>query len=539
MMNTFARPWWETGIIYQVYPRSFQDSNNDGIGDLNGLLKRLPYLQELGVTAIWLNPVYPSPMVDFGYDVSDYTAIHPLFGTLADFDTLLHAVHQRGLKLILDFVPNHTSDQHPWFIASRSNRTNPKRDWYIWKDAKPDGRPPNNWVSYFGGSAWEWDATTSQYYLHLFAKQQPDLNWRNPDVVKAMLDVPRFWFERGVDGFRVDVIGMLIKDAAFRDDTPNPAWTPNQPIVASTLHDRSQDQPEVHDIIRQFRAICDQYSDRVLIGEAAHPLPSMITYYGKNLDECHLPFNFTLLHVPFTAKAIQQLVEQYERLLPHGAWPNWVLGNHDQPRIASETRAGAANARLAQMLLLTLRGTPTMYYGDELGMPNAAVPPERYQDPQALNEPGVGWSRDHVRTPMLWDDSAYAGFSTVEPWLPVSADAQTRNVQAQKAEPTSMLNFVKRLIHLRQKSPALMHGSYLALPVFERDVMAYLRTEGLENILIALNFSEREKIVNLSANSQKPQQILLSTLMDRTEQVSLNSLTLRPHEGLIIQMTFV
>lgn len=528
-------PWWETGLVYQIYPRSFQDSNGDGIGDLNGIRTRLPYLQDLGVTTLWLSPIYPSPMADFGYDVSDYTDIHPLFGTLDDFMALLADAHQRGLKLILDFVPNHTSDQHPWFLESRSRRDNPKRDWYLWQNAKPDGRLPNNWVSAFGGPAWEWDAATEQYYLHLFAKEQPDLNWRNPEVVDAMFDAMRFWLGRGIDGFRVDVIWMVIKDALFRDETPNPDWTPAQPLTNSTLHDRTQNQPEVHDVIRQMRGVLDAYGNRVLIGEIYEPYERLVTYYGSKLDECHLPFNFHLILCPFQADVIQASVAAYERALPAGAWPNWVLGNHDQDRIASVHRAGAANARLAQMLLLTLRGTPAMYYGDELGMPNADIPPDQYQDPQAVNEPGVGRSRDVERTPMQWDASPQAGFSTGAPWLPVTADYAWRNVQAQNAEPHSMLQMVKRLIALRQSSPALNHGSYAAIPAVAGEVMAYLRTAEAEQFLIVLNFAAQDHVVNLATPVQKGQ-IVLSSHSDRTEEVILSALKIRRHEGLIIRM---
>jgi alpha-glucosidase len=465
---------------------------------------------------------------------------------------LLEAVHQREMKLILDFVPNHTSDQHPWFLESRSSRDNPKRDWYLWHDAKVDGSVPNNWPSYFGGPAWEWDEATGQYYLHLFAKEQPDLNWRNPEVAVAMLDAMRFWLEKGVDGFRVDVIWMMIKDAAFRDDTPNPEWTPERPNMESTLHDRSIGQPEVHEIIRRMRAVIDDYGNRVLIGEIYEPFENLVAYYGRDLDECHLPFNFHLIDTPFTASAIQRCIERYEERLPQNAWPNWVLGNHDRERLASPDRVGGRRARLAQMLLLTLRGTPTMYYGDEIGMLPGDIAPEQYQDPAALNEPGVAHNRDRERTPMQWDASLNAGFSSGDPWLPVNADyaascgancgdaadCGARNVAAQRADSTSMLNFVKSLIALRQQSPALMHGSYMTLPVFTSDVLAYLRTEGQENILIAMNFSSKDKAVNLTSNSQSAQHVLLSTYNDRHDDVSVNPLKLRPYEGLMIKMTW-
>lgn len=532
---TTTHPWWETGLIYQIYPRSFQDRNGDGIGDLKGIQARLPYLADLGVTALWLSPIYPSPLVACGDDIADYTAIHPMFGTMADFLALLAAVHQRGLKLILDFVPNHTSDQHPWFRASRSKREHPKRDWYLWKNAKPDGSPPNNWQSHFGGSAWEWDAATGQYYLHLFTKAQPDLNWRNPQVVQAMFAVLRFWLEHGVDGFRVDGIALLLKDAGFQDEPVIPEARKTSELDLSRSRTRTEDQPEVHDLIRQMRRLVDEYGARVLIGELWQAYEKLVAYYGKKADECHLPFNLGLLDSPFTAQAVMKLVHEYEAALPKDAWPNWVLGNHDRDRIASEQRAGAHNARLAQMLLLTLRGTPTMYYGDELGMPNVALPPEKFQDPMAA---GPGRSRDPARTPMPWDDSPQAGFSTVAAWLPVAPDYASRNVKRQEAEPASMLQMVKQLIRLRQTSPALNHGAYMQIPVFDRDVMAYLRTGGEESILVVLNFSPRERVVNLAGNSQKSQKVLLSTRLDRTDEVSLNALKLRGHEGLIIRFAW-
>lgn len=527
-------PWWETGVIYQVYPRSFQDSNGDGIGDLNGIRARLPYLKELGISAIWISPIYQSPMVDFGYDVSDYTDIHPMFGTMQDFLDLVEEIHQRRMKVILDFVPNHTSNQHPWFLQSKSSRSNPKRHWYIWSDPKPDGSPPNNWVSFFGGSAWEWDQHTGQYYLHLFAKEQPDLNWRHPDVVMNMLNALRFWLNRGVDGFRVDVIFLLIKDAMLRDDTPNPDWTPARPIVESTLHDRTSNQPEVHQIIKKMRAVIDEYDERVMIGEIYLPYKDLITYYGEQFDECHLPFNFGLIQRPFNADAIASAVNEYEKLLPRGAWPNWVLGNHDQPRIASPKRAGS-NARLAQMLLLTLRGTPMMYYGDEIGMVNGQIPPDKYQDPQARNEPGIAFSRDNVRTPMQWDNSAYAGFSIVEPWLPVNRDYTRRNVAAQREEANSFFQLVKELLAIRASSVALNHGKYVFVSHGSDDVMAYLRIQGMVKLCIALNFSDEEKSVNLSSVAERAR-VMLSTEMDRRGETTLERLRLRPHEGVIMQV---
>src|SRR5579859_6324593 len=387
-----AGPWWKRVIIYQIYPRSFQDSNGNGIGDLAGIRQRLDYLAWLGVGAIWISPIFPSPMMDFGYDVSDYCAIDPAFGSLADFDSLVRDAHSRSLKVILDYVPNHTSDQHPWFVASRASRAIAKRDWYIWRDGNPGGGPPNNWISQFGGSAWTFDEKTGQYYLHSFLSQQPDLNWRNEDVRREMFDVLRFWLDRDVDGFRVDVLCLLIKDAALRDNPPNPAYVPTQASINRTLSLHNADQPEIHELVAQMRAVLDGYGDRLLIGEIYLPSERLAAYYGENLRGVHLPFNFALINARWNAATIGDLINEYEASLPAGGWPNWVLGNHDQPRIA--TRVGEAQARIAATLLLTLRGTPTMYYGDEIGLPRVEVAPELMQDSWEKREPGLGLSRD-------------------------------------------------------------------------------------------------------------------------------------------------
>ena len=388
--------WWQTGVIYQIYPRSFLDSNRDGIGDLPGITSKLDYLQWLGVDALWLSPMYPSPMADFGYDISDYTDVHPLFGTLQDFDTLLEQAHQRNLKVILDYVPNHTSDEHPWFQMSRSSRTNEKRDWYMWRDPSPDGGPPNNWLSNFGGSAWQFDEQTGQYYLHIFDVKQPDLNWRNPDVRQAMYDVLRFWLDRGVDGFRIDVLSRMLKDEQFRDNPINKDWKEGDPLMYRQLSQYTQDLPEIHEIVQEMRVVADHYDERVLIGEIYLPVERVMQYYGEQLDEVHLPFNFQLVTTStWEAGTIRQIVDTYEAALPSGAWPNWVLGNHDKPRIAS--RVGREQSRAAQMLLLTLRGTPTCYYGDELGMVNVPVPRELIYDPPGKVNPQ--YSRDPERSP--------------------------------------------------------------------------------------------------------------------------------------------
>ena len=476
--------WWQDATIYQIYPRSFQDANGDGIGDLAGIRERLPYLRDLGVGAIWLSPIFQSPMADYGYDISDYCAIDPLFGDMADFGALLAETHEHGLKLLLDFVPNHTSDQHEWFQESRSSRDNPKRDWYIWHDPAPDGGPPNNWTSNFGGSGWEWDEATGQYYYHAFLKEQPDLNWRNPEVRHAMADVLRFWLDKGVDGFRVDVIWHLAKDEQFRDNPPNPAWEPGQRDIDRHLQIHSADQPHVHDIIGGLREVINSYPEKLLIGEIYLPIDRLMAYYGENNDGVHLPFNFQLIKAPWRAGVIGPMVDEYEAALPEGGWPNWVLSNHDQPRIAA--RVGEEQARNAATLLLTLRGTPTLYYGDEIGIADVHVPPERVRDPWAINEPDASFNRDRARTPMQWTGERNAGFSKVEPWLPLTPDCATRNVMAERDNPHSMLALHHELLGLRAREEALRRGDYTRLECHP-SVLAYRRGD---RIAVALNLSE-------------------------------------------------
>lgn len=498
-INGTQYQWWQAGIIYQIYPRSFQDSNGDGIGDLPGILKRLDYLQELGITAIWLSPIFPSPMADFGYDISDYQSISPLFGSMADFDALVEEVHNRGMKLILDLVPNHTSDKHPWFLESRSSRDNPKRDWYIWQDALPDGSVPNNWLSVFGGSGWEWDEPTQQYYYHAFLKEQPDLNWRNPAVQEAMLDVMRFWLDKGVDGFRIDVMWHLIKDKNLRDNPANPNYQPHMATYEQLLPVYSTDQPEVHELVMQMRHLLDTYDDRLMIGEIYLPINQLVAYYGIDGKGAHLPFNFQLLLLPWEARQIAAAIDQYEGALPVQGWPNWVLGNHDQPRITS--RIGKEQARVAALLLLTLRGTPTIYYGDEIGMRDVPIQFDEVQDPQGLNMPDKNLSRDPGRTPMQWNRNTNAGFTDGTPWLRLGRDFGRENVYRQQEDPYSMLTFYKRLIKLRQQEPALMVGDYL--PVYsDTQVIAYIRQlDQAARFLIVLNLSHRPCFFKLKDNT--------------------------------------
>jgi glycosidase len=534
--------WWQTGVIYQVYPRSFKDSNGDGVGDLAGIIEKLDYLSgTLGVDAIWLSPFYPSPMADFGYDVADYTAVDAIFGDLATFDRLVAEAHRRDLRIIIDLVPNHTSDQHPWFLESRASRQNPKRAWYIWREARPDGGPPNNWLSVFGGSAWEWDAHTGQYYLHSFLKEQPDLNWRNPAVKEAMFGVARFWLERGVDGFRIDVAHFIMKDPDLRDNPhrEQAGWAFHKSLgdYDAQLHLYDKGHPDAHQVYREFRQLLEEYSrerSRVSIGEIhIFEWEDWVRYYGEQLDELHLPFNFTLLGVAWQAQAVRPLVDSLEAILPPGAWPNYVFGNHDETRLAS--RIGPGPARVAAMLLLSLRGTPTIYYGDEIGMQNVPIPPEREQDPWGKRVPGLG--RDPARTPMQWDAGLHAGFAPAEArelWLPLHPDYPEVNVAAELRRPDSMLNLYRSLLALRREYPALQMGEYQPIET-PPPVFAYLRAMPTgQRLFAALNFSSQP--IQLNLPGFETGQLLLSTYLDRQGTIDLAHCQLRGDEGLIVEL---
>lgn len=525
--------WWHTGIIYQIYPRSYQDTNNDGIGDLQGIITRLDHLEWLGIETVWLSPIYPSPMADFGYDISDYEDIDRVFGSLSDFDQLVSEVHRRGMKLVMDLVPNHTSDRHPWFLESRSSRDNPKRDWYIWQDPLPDGGLPNNWLSVFGGSGWEWDEKTGQYYYHGFLKEQPDLNWRNPQVQKAMLNVMRFWLDKGVDGFRVDVMWHMVKDLQLRNNPPNPHYQDFMPTYDKLLPLYSTEQPEVHEIVRKMRSVLDEYEERMMIGEIYLPLEQLMAYYGADNDEAHLPFNFQLLSLPWDGQVIATAVEEYEAALPSEGWPNWVLGNHDRPRITS--RVGAGQARVAAMLLLTLRGTPTIYYGDEIGMRDVPIPFQEIQDPQGLNMPDKNLSRDPCRTPMQWNSGANAGFTASKPWLRLDKNSPRENVELQKNNPYSMLSLYKRLIALRQREQSLKAGDYIPV-LADSQVMAFIRqTTGEARFLIVVNLKHGPCYF-------RPQHLSLSGIIEVATDPDMEGLRVKDElnlsgdEGVIIRL---
>lgn len=521
-----SHPWWQTTVIYQIYPRSFQDTTGNGIGDLPGITSRLDYLADtLGIGAIWISPFYPSPMADFGYDVSDYTAVDPMFGSLADFDTLLDAAHDRGIKLIIDWVPNHTSDEHPWFVASRSSRDNPKRDWYTWRDPKPDGSPPNNWLSAFSGPAWNFDAKTGQYYLCTFTTKQADLNWRNPQVQEAMFEGLQFWLDRGVDGLRIDVAHFIMKDPELRD---NPLRTGD--VTTNTkdhgeydlfLHLHDKGHPDNHPLFRDVRALLDSYQpERFSIGEIhIGDWDEWASYYGENLDELHMPYNFSLLHSPWTATDISSRVAAAESAIPAGGWPSYVLGNHDDSRIAS--RFGREHMGIAAMLLLTLRGTPTLYYGDELAIPERFIPADQQLDPHGRSLPGAG--RDGCRTPMQWDASPHAGFSppdAPDPWLPLTDDWRQRNVAAYLGDSTSLLNLYRALLAYRKTSSDLQIGEYRQL---ETAGGCFAFTRG-ESITVALNFTDQ--FIDLPFAGE----VVVTTYLDNEASPT----QLRPHEGLII-----
>jgi alpha-glucosidase len=532
-MTRAGQPWWQRAVIYQIYPRSFQDTNGDGIGDLNGIVARADYLVWLGIDAVWISPIFPSPMADFGYDISDYCEIDPTFGTLADFDRMVASLHASNLHVILDYVPNHTSIEHPWFQESRRSRSSPKRDWYIWRDPSPDGGPPNNWLSQAGGGAWTFDPLTGQYYYHAFLKDQPDLDWRNPEVRHAMHNVLRFWLDRGVDGFRVDVLWHLAKDPKFRDDPINPDYREGDPPFMRVLPRNSADHQDMIEVATGIRRVLDEYpGDRVLIGELSVPLERLMDYYGSGLSAVHLPFNFALLWAAWTregwkADRLKRLIARYEAALPPGAWPNWVLGNHDQPRVA--TRLGPKQARAAMVLLLTLRGTPTIYYADELGHPCVDIPPERMRDPFGINMPRGTQGRDPVRTPMPWDRSLNAGFTEGVPWLPLAPNGAEICVVAQKADPGSMLSLTRSLLELRRREPALNIGDFVLLPT-KGGALAYRRSSGERRFTVVLDIESQSIAVKLDAGGH----IVAATRPERVGEMVGKHLRIEADEAVVI-----
>ena len=522
-----AGEWWREGVIYQVYPRSFQDSNGDGVGDLQGVLDRLDYLQWLGVDAIWLNPITVSPDDDVGYDVADYCGVQPVFGDLATADALITEAAKRDIKIVLDIVPNHSSDRHPWFIDARSSRAAAHRDWYVWADRKPDGSPPNNWLSAFGGPAWTLDANTGQYYLHNFLPEQPDLNWWNPAVRDAFDKIYRFWFDRGVAGFRIDVAQGIVKDRELRDNPPATADDAPQVQLYGQRAIYNMERPEVHDVLRRWRSLANGYSPpRVLIGETyVLDIRSMGRFYGQG-DQLHLAFNFTYVHVPFEATALARVVAESEAIIPAGGWPVWTVSNHDIPRVMSRWAGGdERKLRLALLSLLTLRGTPVLYYGDEIGMPNTPLRKSDLQDPLGKRYWPAPRGRDPERTPMHWSREPGGGFTRdgARPWLPLG-DVAARNVADQRRDPSSTLNFVHDLIAIRRQRPDLRTGAYKQLPA-GAGVWAWHRGR---NTTIALNLTD--KLVSVPAMTGT---VIISTARTREGEQVDSGLALGPWEGAI------
>jgi alpha-glucosidase len=533
-----ATAWWKHAVIYELYPRSFQDTNGDGVGDLKGITRRLDYLKDLGIDAIWITPAYPSPQIDFGYDIANYTAIDPQFGTLADMDTLIREARKRGLRIIMDFVPNHTSDQIEWFKESRSSKTNPKRDWYIWRDGKPGGGPPNNWQSWFGHSAWQLDPQTNQYYYHHFYTQQPDLNWRNPEVEKAMFDVMRFWLDRGVSGFRIDAVSRLFEEPNLHDDPILPGL--NAFGDPNIVHKYTDNLPEVHDVLRKMRKLVDGYpGNPVLISEADEPdIDELTKMYGHD-DEIQLPMDFQIADVnELSAPRFRDLLEQVFHNSA-GGQPHYFFSNHDQPRTWDRYGDGVHNdqiARLMATLLLTTGATPQMYYGEEIGM--RTTEPTRVED---VKDPvgKLGWpkdkGRDGERTPMQWDKSKNAGFSKADkPWLPVPPSAKEVNVAVETKNPDSMLNYYKKLITLRRTNAALRDGKYIAVNTEDQNVLSYLRKNSSgESVLVALNMSASAQTLKYDLAPQGVIGKSIEALVGAKTPISIGDVTLPPFGVLI------
>ncbi len=527
-MEPTAPRWWHSAVVYEIYPRSFADGNGDGIGDLSGILSKLPYLAWLGVDAIWIAPFYRSPMVDFGYDVADFKSVDPLLGTLEEFDRLLATAHERGMRVLIDYVPNHTSDQHPWFAASRSSRDSPMRDWYVWRDPAPGGGPPNRWLTMFGDPSWSWDEGTGQYYLRSFFPEQPDLNWRNDEVRAAMFDIASWWLDRGVDGFRMDAVPLLMKDPELRDNPDPPPPLEELPGLNAWIRyfdGYNHAHPDMHELFRSFRALLDAYpGDRVAIGELHHPdYDVWARYYGELQDEIHVPFNFHLAFAEWRSDAVRDAIEGVEGVLPAGARASWVLGNHDLPRFASPRRAGRAQAKVGMLLLLTLRGSPALYYGDEIGMVDVPIDPADARDLLG---------RDPQRTPMQWDGSPNAGFSPpdIRPWLPLAPDAERVNVAAQAEDPDSLLSLTRRLLRLRREDPALRQGSFEPFGQTPEGTYAFRRNDGAHRLTILVNLTgSPRRVPGIDAGK-----VLLATSADREDERMEEVAELRPNEGLVV-----
>src|SRR5229473_2609700 len=531
-VDTEGHKWWQHAVFYEIYPRSFADSNNDGIGDLKGITSKMAYLHDLGVDAIWISPCFPSPQVDFGYDVSDYENIDPMYGTLADFDRMVAEGKQQGVRIILDFVVNHSSDKHPWFIDSKSSRTASHRDWYIWRDGKGPGQPPNNWISLFGGSAWKFDPATKQYYYHYFYAEQPDLNWRNPAVEKAMLDTTGWWYKRGVSGFRLDAVDTLFEDPKLSDNPVLPGTNKQGDPNTDEIHNKKL--PEVHEVLKKLRKVADE-SDAVLIGETwTSNIDELKEYYGSHDNELQMPMDFMFTTVDKLSPP--EFRRQIAQVDAAGGWPVFVISNHDKVRSYNRYGDGKNNDAIAKLMgafYLTLRGTPIMYYGEEIGMENND--PKRKED---VKDPigRTGWpkeiGRDGERTPMQWDEGPNAGFSQATPWLPVPPSYKTHNVATELKDPNSVLQFYQRLLALRHQNRVLPDGEYIALNENNPNVLSYLRRYKNDAVLVVLNMSATEQQVSFDLKPQgfssQKATTLLTTDSQQAKEINPSQLPVKP-----------
>lgn len=533
--------WQNVNALYQIYPRSFYDASGDGIGDIRGITEKLKYLKgepdSLGIDAIWIAPFYTSPMADFGYDIADYCDIDPVFGTLDHFRELLGEAHSRDIKVMVDLVPNHTSNFHQWFIDAKSSKDNPQRDFYVWRDAKADGSPPNNWLSVFGGSAWEWDETTQQYYLHSFLKEQPDLNWDNPAVRAAMKDVLRFWLDMGVDGFRVDAARYISKDTQYRDDKPNLAFGKSgssEDPFHSMMHDNSQYGSNLFTYLQELTEVVEQYDDRIMVFEDYPEESRGIAEQYRAFYDIHpglgMPFNFQGMYCQWDADAFGSFIEDFQSLLHPGERPLYCFGNHDQSRIAS--RFGTEQARLVGLLQLTLPGLPVIYNGEELGMEDGVIAPDQVQDPAEYYTPGIGLGRDPQRTPLQWSADPYAGFSNVRPWLPVGERYQVLNVESESADADSSLSMYRALLSLRRNDVTMREGNFQLSSRPSSQVLTYRRQSTDGTYIVALNFSSNVQIIDDGSVGV----LVASTHPSTPPDVSGSQIVLKPYEGILLRV---
>jgi alpha-glucosidase len=527
--------WQDVNGIYQIYPRSFKDSNGDGVGDIAGMTEKLGYIKgepnSLGIDAVWVSPFYRSPMADFGYDVADYYSVDPLFGDLEDFKVFIKEAHNRDIKVMVDFVPNHTSDEHPWFVASKSSRDNEKRDWYVWRDGQPDGSPPNNWLSVFGGSAWQLDEATGQYYLHSFLTKQPDLNWDNPHVRKAMGDVLKFWLSLGVDGIRADAVRWISKDSQFRDNPPNPDYKEGEDPYHSQRLQYSRYGENLFEYLRELTVVIESYPDRIILFED-YPdrhidVHEQYTEFYSVDPSVAAPFNFEGLKSSYGAREYRRFIGQFQKITDNKLRPFYCFGNHDKPRLVS--RVGLKQARLVGLLQLALPGIPVVYYGDEIGMHNVPIPPDQIQDPFEKQTPGLGLGRDAERTPMQWSAEEYAGFSTASPWLPVASDFATNNVAVEEKDTESFFSMYRALFELR-RSAALRSGDYIEWPGSNDEVFGFSRKGEYETLLVLLNMSDHKVVCKDGMKGE----IIYST-HSFVESDIHESLLLQSSQGVIIR----